>query len=117
MSSVRSAWFRIEIKDKNNQWQDVTDNVAGRIELEETAELLDKLSFTLVSTDEQSVMRFMDGLAQGDEVSFWLGYVDGIRFLNDSNEMFSGRIGKLLPQFSATGRPSLKVIVYDPGWL
>ena len=56
MSSVRSAWFGIEIKDKNNQVGDVTDNVAGQLSLKKTAELLDKLSFTLVSTDEQSVM-------------------------------------------------------------
>ena len=117
MSSVRSAWFRIEIQDKNDKWIDITDNVAGHVEFEENSESLDKLTFNLVSTDAQSVMRFMDGLSQGDGVSYWFGYVDGTTFLNDSNEMFYGVIGKLLPHFPADGRPSLNVVVYDPGWL
>ena len=101
--SSRSAWFRIEVYIPNNrveaeskgEWVDITDNIDKRITLEESAELLDKLSFSLISTDTVSVIRFIDTLVEGMKVRAWFGYIDGTMIKNQEQEMFVGFIAKL----------------------
>jgi hypothetical protein len=115
------AWFRLDVGTSDGKMYDVTDNVmvTGHegVSLEEHADLLDKLVFTLRSTDTVSVLRFIDGLAIGSPVRFWFGYGDGLRRFNDSEEMFSGYVGRLQPKYPKTGYPQLEVIAFDPAWL
>ncbi|MFH0989831.1 MAG: hypothetical protein V1799_07435 [bacterium] len=123
------SWYRVEIKMPVNlapplmipigAWIDVTDNVADEegIMLEESADLTDKVIFTLRSTPAVSVMRFIDSLAEGAQVRLWFGYMNGSVRLNQDTEMFSGYIGRLRDRYPKGGRPKLEVTAFDASWL
>jgi len=79
--------------------------------------LLDRLTFSLISTEESSVLRFIDTLVEGMKVKAWFGYIDGSKILNQDQEMFVGYIAKLEPDYPESGHPRLSVTMYDPAWL
>jgi hypothetical protein len=119
-----SCWFKIEIQvperkdaEAPGTFFDVTDLVEDGIVLEETADLLDKLTFTLTSVPGISVMRFIDTLTEGIPVRLWFGYVRDSRRLNQTHEMFVGYIGRMKPRFPEDGDPKLELTVFDPAWL
>lgn len=115
------VWFKLEIEGIGGRLYDATDNVAvsghDGLRYEEHADLLDKLRFVLRSTDEVSVLRFIDSLAEGMEVRLWFGYGEGQQRYNQDDEMFFGYIGRLQSRFLKSGYPELEVTAFDPAWL
>lgn len=119
-----NSWFllEIEIPDREDadrsqgHFFDVTDMVDEHISFEETADLLDRLTFTIVSKDDQSVMRFMDTLVEGMCVRAWFGPMDEMKRVNYDKPMFIGYIDLLDPEFPKGGSPRLAVTAYDPAW-
>ena len=103
------AWFKLEIQGVGGRLYDVTDNVAvsghGGIRLEEHADLLDKLTFVLRSTDTVSALRFIDSLTEAMKVRLWFGYGEGQQRYNGDDEMFFGYIGRLQTRYLKSGYP------------
>lgn len=122
-----NSWFKLEVMlpdrpigpgiDDVGTIFDITDNVDGRVTLEETADLLDRLTFTLKRTETTSIFRFMDQFAEGLMVRLWFGPMDGTRRINRDTEMFVGYLASFRPGFPDSGHPNLFVTAYDPSWL
>jgi len=115
------AWFKLEIQGVGGRLYDVTDNVAvsghDGIRLEEHADLLDKLTFVLRSTDTVSALRFIDSLTEAMKVRLWFGYGEGQQRYNGDDEMFFGYIGRLQTRYLKSGYPELEVTAFDPAWM
>ncbi len=124
MTGTANSWFMVEIEipdrpgsDKSGgEFFDVTSMVDTHIVVEETADLLDKLTFTLQSIDTQSVIRFIDTLTEGMRVRAWFGPMDGMKRINYDKIMFLGYIDQLEPDFGENGKPLLTIVAYDPAW-